>query len=319
MNKYKALIDDYNKKKAKRTGIPGNLHFSVQPIGSEGISVNVRVAKNGGGTGLRLVDSWLMAIVHEIDVLGAGRIVRSIEVELSHVPDTPTMTSFVRRMSYLAINNEWEAQLSTPGGLVPLVEDSKVLFKPEQDEIVRPTWGGRTDNTDQDGAVEKMLQTWLAGSARKTNDRLAILGEDFTPGTKGSVRVEREVPTGSFRGRISKSNYILPKYWIDLITLNKWGKLALIELKVTDSKLEAMAQLLDYALFFRVHRDDLTPIFNKKLQADLKPRADFVCYIANNRFHPRFDDIGRYYQPREIKGAGFLFKKLVMGSTSVLT
>jgi hypothetical protein len=318
MNHYNKLIDNYNNRKGKRYGIPSKLHFGVEPVGAKGVAVTVVVANNGGGTGLRVVDPWLMAMISELENLDAGRAVKSIVVELGFEPDGASLTSFSRRLSFLALNNNWKASLTVPNGPVSLISNSKDLLKPEPGEILRKTWDKRTDNTDQDGAVEKMLQTWLAGSSRTNNGRLAVLGEDFMYGKRGKAKVEREVPTGSFSEKVRRDTYILPKYWIDLVTLNKWGQLALIELKVSDPKLEVMAQALDYALFTRVHYDGLVPILNRKLGVELKKRPDIVCYVVNNRYHPRFDGIARYYQPRKLKGSGFSFKKVVLGMTTEL-
>jgi len=77
-------------------------------------------------------------------------------------------------------------------------------------------------------------------------------------------RIIREFPTGVFKDTISQNNRILPTEFIDVVTFNKHGNLAVIEIKLNDSQLEVIAQLLDYALFFRCYRDDLLPIIERK-------------------------------------------------------
>ncbi len=48
----------------------------------------------------------------------------------------------------------------------------------------------------------------------------------------------------------------------------------------------------------------------------MKPLKDkIMCYVVNNRFHPRFDDIFQYYST---KGKSYKFQilKVVLGATT---
>ena len=51
--------------------------------------------------------------------------------------------------------------------------------------------------------------------------------------------------------KVAIRTQVLPTEFVDIVTLNKWGYLSVIELKLDDSQLEVVSQLLDYALFFR--------------------------------------------------------------------
>lgn len=324
MKEYQAEVSKWNGRKKLATGIPGELTFSVKATGARSYSLAVEVAPRGGGTGLRKVDVWLMAMVSWMEQVNGGREISELIVRLQGSNDARELESFRRRISYLSLNNGWPISIETPKGPLALAGTWSALFKPVDQsgavESIHMSWKDRSDSADRDGAIEKMLQTWLAGVGRKSSHRLAVLGPDFIYGKKAkAVRVLREFPTGSFSGTIKKHNQVLPTYWVDLVTMNRRRELALVELKVSDSKLDVMAQALDYALFFRRFRVELLPKLREKVDPDLKANAKIACYIANNRFHAHFDAIGRYYQPKDaVPACGFHFKKIILGGTSEL-
>ena len=150
--------------------------------------------------------------------------------------------------------------------------------------------------------------------ADNTNTRLAVLGSDFFQLNKKKFGILREFPTGSFENHISNSTRILPTEFVDIITLNKFGYLAVIELKLNDSQLEVIAQLTDYALFFRCYRDKLLPAMEDHLHHSIKSR-NIVCYVVNNHFHDRFDEVFRFYTPSHHQWE-FMIKKVLLGAYS---
>lgn len=319
MKVYADEINKWNARKGQSQGIPGEFHYGAAAMQDGTLSLSVEVNPKGGGTGLRKVDTWLMVMANCLDGLGGGRRIGDLRITLKGTNDQADLESFRRRISYLALNNGWKSIVTAPGGPLPLAPDWKTLLSPAPNEEIHDNWGQRKDSADKDGAIEKMLQTWLAGEDRKDSRRLAVLGEDFMYGQSTTVKVLREVPTGSFAGPVSKKNRLLPTYWIDLVTQNRRRELALIELKVSDSKLDVIAQALDYALFFRVHRKKLVEVLRKKLSPDLPERPTINCYIVNNRFHEHFDGVGKYYQPRESHEiCHFHFKKVLLGATTDL-
>jgi hypothetical protein len=152
------------------------------------------------------------------------------------------------------------------------------------------------------------------GTESRTNDRLAILGEHFFQLKKKKYGVMREFPTGVYMSTKSRSNQITPTEFVDIVTLNRRGELSVIELKLDDSNLEVMSQILDYALFFRCYKSKLLKLM-KKDSSGLKPRkGNIMCYVVNNRFHKRFDAIFQYYKPNN-QAYGFQIFKVVLGYT----
>jgi hypothetical protein len=324
MKAYEAEVSKWNSRRRLATGIPGELTFSVAASGTKNLSLAVEVAPRGGGTGLRRVDVWMMAMVAWIEQVQGGRKISELAIDLKGPRDASELESFRRRISYLALNNGWSIAVKTPAGTLPLARTWPALFTPSSvggvTESIHQSWKSRANSADRDGAIEKMLQTWLAGVDRKSSHRLAVLGPDFIYGASGkTTKVVREFPTGSFTGAITKRNRILPTYWVDLVTMNCRRELALVELKISDSKLEVMAQALDYALFFRTFRAELLPVLQERVSPELKEKARIVCYVVNNRFHAHFDAIGPYYRPQASGSSiGFGFKKVVLGGTSDL-
>lgn len=122
-------------------------------------------------------------------------------------------------------------------------------------------------------------------------------------------------PTGAFLNTKSKETRILPTEFIDLVTQNKHGELSIVELKLNDSQLEVMSQLLDYSLFFACYHDKLAGLIQEKLGGSSKKKK-ICCYVANNYFHPKFDSICRLYSPRNNK-IPFSIKKITLGHTEI--
>jgi len=112
---------------------------------------------------------------------------------------------------------------------------------------------------------------------------------------------------------VSTRNQLTPTEFVDIVTLNRRGYLSVIELKLDDPKLEVMSQLLDYALYFACYGDKILNVLNDN--SDLRPAKDrIMCYVVNNRFHPRFDDIFQYYSTKE-KSYKFQIFKVILGDT----
>ena len=76
------------------------------------------------------------------------------------------------------------------------------------------------------------------------------IGKNKSGENKKRYKVEREFPAGVFCEKIKESNRILSTEYVDLVTLNRNGDVAVIELKFDDSRLEVIPQVLNYALFF---------------------------------------------------------------------
>ena len=288
---------------------PGHIEFSWQDQSQT--VLEVEVGETDGDAGLRQVDSYMLAVIAAQESEGKRGRVSEIRVNLSGKTKKAVLESFKRRLSYHAMNRGWKIQLAASGNVEPLYAKQSDLLSPGPDEVVHVEFKPRTDSTDRDGSTEKMLQTWLAGSSRKTGHRLAIFGEDFIFDKKHQpAKVIREFPTGVFNGVVRKGNRRLPTYWVDLVTLNRAGRLALIELKISDKKLDILAQALDYALYFRTYWPML--VKTPELEFASKRKGPIEVYFVSNLFHPQFDSAAGYLSPCKSTW-GFQFKKIVLG------
>lgn len=273
----------------------------------------------------RRLDPWGLAFLAEVEVR-CGITIKHIKFVIDGPVDDVKhdnrlithLEAFRRRVSFLSINNQY-LRFEIIVNKEPLELDGEIsLFNRPQNEVIRESFN-RVVRDNQSGRLEKDFQTWLFANdvkdvrekAANTNERLAVLGEDFFQLKKKELGIIREFPTGVFNEKVSRHSRILPTEFVDVVTLNKFGDLAVIELKLNDSQLEVIAQLLDYSLFFRCYRDKIIPILKSHLYAIPNDR-DIVCYIVNNYFHPKFDKVMKYYSTKG-KTHGFRIKKVVLG------
>ncbi len=230
------------------------------------------------------------------------------------------MEAFKRRISYLnIINSKLDIKIYCNSTLLDLYNLKNLYLRPLKEILHDYSKMPARQDKDTSGRIEKDFQTFLFGKGldinveERTNERLAILGEDFFNLKKKSIKILREFPTGVFKDDVSEAKRILPTEYVDLVTLNKRRKLSIIELKLNDVKLEAISQILDYGLFFRCYRVAIFEAIQKLFKC--RPRGnDIICYLVNNRFHDRFDDILRYYRASNEKDH-FAIKKVVLGKT----
>ena len=319
MTNIQNIVEEFNRARSKSKDVPSCLQFSAEENSETGVKVVVCVKTTPAETGLRSVDPWMLVFIHALRTRLPDSPIKRVHVDFKFKPTAYEIESFRRRLSYLAINNGWNATIvvdekSEDAHQIYKTID-ELLVRPEN-EVVRKDIAGRHDNPDSDGKIEKHFQTWLAGEVRGDNERLSVLSEDFII-RNARAKVIREFPTGVFDLVISKKSRILPTYWVDLLSLNKRNELAVIELKVNDSKLNVMAQALDYALFFSCYRKQLTPFLSDLLGPSVCSTSAISCYIANNYFHPRFPEISPFYAPRSKKWP-FTFRIIDLGKTSVL-
>ena len=268
-------------------------------------------------SGYRCLDSWGMALFHHV------RTEHKIDIkELRFIINnngsswTPNAEAFKRRVSYLDINND-NIDFNFEYNNNPIsLYTQKELFERPDNEVIRDFLNKRRDD-DKGKLLEKSFQSFLfgkgLGTKTRTNDRLAILGEHFFQLKKKQYGVLREFPTGVFFNSVSSRNQITPTEFVDIVTLNRRGYLSVIELKLDDPKLEVMSQILDYALYFACYIDKLLEVL--KDNSDIRPIKDKIkCYVVNNRFHTRFDDVFQYYSTNN-KPYKFQIFKVVLGVT----
>jgi len=319
----KELIDNVSTKSGKSGGWPNYFAYDIR-------DTSIRISadhKSLDKKATRRLDPWGLAFLVEAESR-CGIKVDSIDFSLEGIKLdgvlAPDLEAFRRRVSFLNINNEDLLLRITANGEPLELDDADKLFSRPGNEIVRDKHGDSQDNIP--GRLEKDFQTWLfANDVKGTNDRdantnvrLAVLGEDFFNLGKRNLGIIREFPTGAFDRNIcskpSNRSRILPTEFVDIVTLNKYGCLAVIELKLNDSQLEVLAQLLDYSLFFRCYRDRLWPIIAKEL-GETPKNEESACYVVNNHFHDRFDEVLTYYSPHG-PSHGFRLVKTLLGHYS---
>jgi hypothetical protein len=320
MTNIENTVERINQMASKSNEMPKCLNFSFENTGGDRGKATIRVDQAGVKSGLRSVDPWLIVFLNTLRKEHPQTPITDICVRLLHTPNSAELESFCRRLSYLAINNDWKATILVDGKtedycqVYPTID---ALLERPADEVVREECDERHDNPDSAGKIEKQLQTWLAGERRLDNERLALLGPDFIFGKSHKSKVIREFPTGSFRGSKSSNNRILPTYWVDLVTLNKARQLAIIELKINDGKLDVLAQALDYALFFSCYRKRLSAHLSKDLDCPVAASIKIACYVASNCFHQKFPEVSEFYAPRSDRWP-FILKQCVFGMLSTL-
>ena len=327
MNNYRIitaqeLTNDVKSKSGKSSGWP---QAFIYEIDGDCISISAD-NKVLDKKATRRLDPWGLAFLIEVKRqcgIKANSITFAISGKTAEIERggrlVPNLEAFRRRVSFLSINNpDLHFRITINGGLLGL-DDSYMLFNRPENEMIHERIDSEAQG-NKPGRLEKDFQTWLSANDidDETNVRLAVLGEHFFKLEKRNLGVIREFPTGVFDRNISQKptnrSRILPTEFVDIVTLNKYGQLAIVELKLNDSQLEVIAQLMDYSLFFRCYRDKLWPIMAEKLGTTPKGN-DIICYVVNNYFHKRFDDVLRYYRPKN-ELHGFRIIKTLLGHYS---
>ncbi len=313
------IIRELNKKINSQTGgggkWPSSFDYIIEPN-----RLTLQTNRTIDKSGYRCLDSWGIALYHHLKTKHKLDI-QEIQFVLNNngMTKSPNDEAFKRRVSYLQINNGHIRFKIIHDDHPVVLYNQKELFERPTGEIIHNFLNSRGDD-DKGHLLEKSFQAFLFGKGMetktRTNDRLAILGKDFFQLKKKQYGVLREFPTGAFNESVHECNRLTPTEFVDIVTLNRLGYLSVIELKLDDPKLEVMSQILDYALYFACYKDQILDVLNKKPGLNMKPLKDkIICYVVNNRFHPRFDDIFQYYST---KGKSYKFQilKVVLGSTT---
>jgi hypothetical protein len=291
-----------NSSEKRKEDFPSQLKYNY----SNGIAF----VKTRPGIVLRQLDCWALAYISDIPEV---KVLKLIIEEESKYPQAE-IEALLRRVSYLnLINTEIKFELEVKGEMQSLYSKNN-LFKRSDTEKIHNELKQRK-NEDQKGRLEKDFQVFLGEklddkSEEHYNKRIGLLGMDFYD-LKNNFSVMREFPTGAFNGDIKEDNRILPTNYVDIVTFNKYKKLAVVELKLNDPKLEVISQILDYALFFEAYKDKIVEKIkeSKKTPKDFE-KKEFCYYVVNNHYHPLFDSIMKYYVPKK---EGLKFRKITLG------
>jgi len=319
------LMDDIKRNSGKARGWPNYFGYFLNGD-SITISVDNKILDKNA---TRRLDPWGLAFLVSAESrcgIKISTINFAISGEIDEIKPygrlAPDLEAFRRRVSFLSINNPDIQFVITVNGVNQALDDVRKLFNRPDNEKIRENLS-HTPQDNHPGRLEKDFQTWLFANEVKgkvrtantnTNERLAVLGDDFFKLKNKAFGIDREFPTGVFYDKISNSTRVLPTEFVDIVTLNKYGQLSVIELKLNDSKLEVIAQILDYSLFFRCYIDKLLPVIKEKLGHAPKGK-DIVCYVVNNYYHDRFENVMKYYGTKN-RSYGFRVVKIVLGAHS---
>lgn len=316
-----SINHEVDKQRGKSGGWPSDLRYLATEL-NDVVEVTVSdtgTVKNGIW---KKIDPWGFAFLDKV------RECTSKPLHLKFAlrsPGTPTSTfqyeALKRRISYLATANNLQISLLKDNAVDALYSFDELTHRPDYEKI-RSDISDRSDD-DTAGRLEKDFQAYLFGKGlhnpsdldiRRTNERLALFGNDFvrigkikSADNQKRYKVEREFPTGVFCDEIRKNTRILSTEYVDLVTMNKSGDLALIELKFDDTTLEVIPQALNYALFFHSYRSQLTALLNKRLECSTAS-SKLVTYLVSNTFHARFRTVWNYYRRGPLT-----LKQVIMG------
>lgn len=264
-----------------------------------GEALTIRPVERDNMIKLRELDSWGLAVYKNLSAKQEK--IEQLIFEINPKDyKKEEIESLKRRLSFLNQNNSFIISFYQDGKEVNLYSYED-FAKISSEEIIDSNLNPRK-KYEYEGKLEKDIQKFLSDSISskieryRTNKRLAIFGSHFTK--KESVLI-REFPTGTYRDKKSEANRITPTYFIDFVTVNDNGILSLVELKINNNTLDVISQALDYSLFFLIHKESIKNILEK---AKIKYKEDsvpFNTYIANNSFHPKFDEIFEFYNPKE--------------------
>jgi hypothetical protein len=309
----KSFEEELSNSQGNPGGFPRDIHFSFS---GDGKSLRAEMAGTGKKD-FRRFDPWTLACMVE----AKQKINREVSdvvfvIDKSKDADKLNFESFRRRVSFLGVNNPGIRFEILFNGEKVTLDDKTSLFQRPGNEVIHSKISKRSEDNEPK-LLEKSFQSFLYGKGLKerTNDRLAILGEDFYQMKGKAVGVLREFPTGVFDGKIAGATRVMPTEFVDIVTQNKWGNLAVIELKIDNSELEVISQILDYGLYFVCYRNQIEKLKTITETFELKKQADIFCYVVNNRFHPRFDGILKFYRVKP-KSYGFCLKKVILGETT---
>jgi len=298
-----------------KDGWPADLTFKATE-GDNVVEVTIGDARSAKDGVWKRIDPWGFAFFHKVEEITKNALTeKPLRLTFSLRPPVTLLAecqyeALKRRVSYLAEANHLQITLLRGDAEDELYSIEKLTNRPDTEKV-------RSDYPDHDhgdddtpGRLEKDFQAYLFGKGLhdpsdpeipRTNERLALFGDDFVRIGKNRVRenqegykVEREFPTGVFKGEVKKGNRILSTEFVDLVTINRKRELAVIEIKFDDPKLEVIPQVLNYALFFHSYRNKLNPLLHKKLGCATEGRK-LVTYLVSNTFHNKFESVWPYY------------------------
>ncbi len=113
------------------------------------------------------------------------------------------------------------------------------------------------------------------------------LSHVFETEFSGSNKFIRQFPANVFRKKISEKNRITRKLWIDILTVNKFNQLSVVELKAgSNCPLDLLIQAIDYGIYCHLFKEHLADSFLKNRNKGEIVKSKIVVYCVAEKFHP---------------------------------
>ena len=103
----------------------------------------------------------------------------------------------------------------------------------------------------------------------------------------GSNKVIRQFPANIFKETISEKTRITRKFWIDILSVNKFNQLSVIELKAgSNCPLDILIQAIDYGIYCRLFKEHLAKHFFEDCDPEKIVESKVAIYCVAEKFHP---------------------------------
>jgi hypothetical protein len=126
---------------------------------------------------------------------------------------------------------------------------------------------------------------------RKTKEALIeqYLSEDLSRLSEtefaGSNKPMTQFPANIFEEQISKKNRVTRKFWIDILSVNNFNQLSVIELKTgANCPLDILMQAIDYGIYCHLFKEHIADSFFGGVPLLGKNKIAIYCVVE--RFHP---------------------------------
>jgi len=132
-------------------------------------------------------------------------------------------------------------------------------------------FSSRGTKSHPESRLEKYISENLSG----------VFGTEFS----GSNKVIRQFPANIFEDEINEKARITRKFWIDILAVNNFNQLSVIELKAgANCPLDILIQALDYGIYCHLFKKHIADCFFDKVPLLDKNKIAIYCVAEN--FHP---------------------------------
>ncbi|MCX5633428.1 MAG: hypothetical protein NTW93_07135 [Phycisphaerae bacterium] len=143
--------------------------------------------------------------------------------------------------------------------------DKYITYSDPEDFLSRGT------KSHPESRLEKYISENLSG----------VFATEFS----GSNKAIRQFPANIFENEINKGARITRKFWIDILAVNNFNQLSVIELKAgANCPLDILIQALDYGIYCHLFKKHIADYFFDKVL--LLDKNKIAIYCVAEKFHP---------------------------------